>query len=85
NTLAAKRYVPDRYPDRVTVFRASDVPPEVSQPSDLGWGRISGEPVDIHAVPGDHITMLAEPNVNELARRLKTVLEDAFAEPAGVV
>jgi hypothetical protein len=29
--------------------------------------------------------MLAEPNVNELARRLKTVLEDAFAEPAGVV
>jgi thioesterase domain-containing protein/acyl carrier protein len=87
NTLAARRYVPSRYPDRVTVFRASEVPAEVAaqQPSDLGWGRVSGEPVDVHAVPGDHITMLAEPNVHELARRLKTVLEDAFAEPAGVV
>jgi amino acid adenylation domain-containing protein len=87
NTLAAKRYVPARYPDSVTVFRASEVPPEAAahQPSDLGWGRLSGEPVDLHAVPGDHITMLAEPNVHELARCLKTVLEDAFAEPAGVV
>ncbi|HEX3130157.1 MAG TPA: amino acid adenylation domain-containing protein [Thermoanaerobaculia bacterium] len=85
NTLAAKRYVPARYPDRVTVFKASEVPAEVQQAPDLGWGRISGEAVDVHAVPGDHITMLAEPNVHELARRLKAVLEDAFAEPAGVV
>jgi thioesterase domain-containing protein len=85
NTLAAKRYVPGRYPDRVTVFRAAEVPAEAQQAPDLGWGRVSGERVDVHTVPGDHITMLAEPNVHELARRLKAVLEDAFAEPAEVV
>ena len=74
NTLAARRYVPVRGPVRVTVFRASEVPAEIVQAPDLGWGRVSGEPVDVHAVPGDHITMLAEPNVHELARRLKAAL-----------
>jgi thioesterase domain-containing protein len=71
----------------VTVFRAAAVPPEVAaeQPADLGWGRISGEPADVHTVPGDHITMLAEPNVHELASRLKAALEDTCAAPAGVV
>jgi thioesterase domain-containing protein/acyl carrier protein len=87
NTLAARRYEPGRYPDRVTVFRAADVPTEAAgqlEP-DLGWGRVSRDGVDVHTVPGDHITMLAEPNVHELARRLKTALENAFTKPAGVV
>ncbi|HEX3128096.1 MAG TPA: non-ribosomal peptide synthase/polyketide synthase [Thermoanaerobaculia bacterium] len=84
NTLAARRYVASRYPDRVTVFRAADIPAGATQPPDLGWGRVSGEPVDIHTVPGDHITMLAEPNVHELARSLKAALEDAFSAPVGV-
>ena len=87
NALASRRYVPgpyrEGYPERVTVFRAAEVPggPEgVVQPPDLGWSRVSGEPPEVHVVPGDHITMLAEPNVHELALRLRTALEGACAE-----
>ncbi|MFL6197022.1 MAG: non-ribosomal peptide synthetase, partial [Thermoanaerobaculia bacterium] len=87
NTLAARRYVPGCYPGRVTLFRAADTPegpdhPKTPQPPDRGWSRITGQPAEIHTIPGDHITMLAEPNVHELARSLGAALEGAFAQPS---
>ena len=68
NTLAARLYAPAVYPGRVTLFRAEQGP--ASREPDRGWGRLTAEPVEIHTVPGDHITMLAEPQVQELARAL---------------
>jgi thioesterase domain-containing protein len=33
--------------------------------------------IDVHVVPGDHDSMVLEPNVRVLAEKLRTCLEDA--------
>ena len=40
----------------------------------LGWNQLSEEPVAIHYIPGNHITIMAEPNVQRLAQQLKLCL-----------
>jgi thioesterase domain-containing protein len=72
NTLAARLYTPAVYPGRVTLFRAEQGP--ASRQPDGGWSRLAAEPVEVHAVPGNHITMLTEPHVHDLARELAGAL-----------
>ena len=88
NSLSLINYVPEQiYPGRITLLRASETPPErlaskfseISQDSTWGWSEYSSEPVDIHFVPGNHITMMAEPHVQVLAERLKVCIEQAQA------
>ncbi|MEH1813038.1 MAG: amino acid adenylation domain-containing protein [Nostoc sp.] len=91
NSLSLINYVPEQiYPGRITLLRASEIPPErlaskfseISQDSTWGWSEYSCEPVDIHFVPGNHITMMAEPHVQVLAERLKVCIEQAQANMA---
>ncbi|NEO29945.1 MAG: amino acid adenylation domain-containing protein [Symploca sp. SIO3C6] len=81
------------YPAQITLLRATEIPPvpsedaenylyfktysELSQDSDLGWGELSSEPVDIDFVPGSHLSMIAEPHVQVLGKRLKACIEQA--------
>jgi thioesterase domain-containing protein len=44
---------------------------------DYGWSALSTEPVDVRVVPGRHLTLLVEPNVEGLARQLAHCLETA--------
>ncbi len=91
NSLSLINYVPEQiYPGRITLLRASETPPErlaskfseISQDSTWGWSEYSYEPIDIHFVPGNHITMMAEPHVQVLAERLKVCIEQAQANMA---
>ena len=41
----------------------------------MGWDKYSLKPVETYEVPGEHITMLAEPHVQVLAKHLKVCLE----------
>jgi amino acid adenylation domain-containing protein len=75
-------YVPQVYPGKITLLRAFEVLAEDSggvfaqsfrQPA-LGWGELTTEPIEIHEVPGDHVTILAEPHVRVLADKLKCCL-----------
>ncbi|WP_327331611.1 non-ribosomal peptide synthetase [Calothrix rhizosoleniae] len=45
------------------------------QKAALGWNRLSQREVEIHTVPGNHISMLNEPNVKVLAQTLQKSLE----------
>jgi thioesterase domain-containing protein len=75
-------YVPQVYPGKITLLRASEMVAEDSrgvfaqsfQKPALGWGKLTTEPIEIHEVPGDHVTMLAEPHVQVLADKLKCCL-----------
>lgn len=69
----------DTLPVGLTLIRAAETHPEdgstdwsglADSPSWL-WEAHCGDDVDVHIVPGDHISMLAEPHVEELARQLK--------------
>lgn len=77
-------YVPQVYSGKITLLRASEMVAEDSggvfaqsfQKPALGWGELTTQPIEIHEVPGDHVTMLSEPHVQVLADKLKCCLEN---------
>ncbi|MBE9229965.1 AMP-binding protein, partial [Phormidium sp. LEGE 05292] len=80
------KYSPQQqvYPVRITLFRSSEIKIEenesfrdVFQDSTFGWSTISGVPVDVHFVPGNHTTMLHFPHVQVLAQQLNTCIQQA--------
>ncbi|NEO42370.1 MAG: amino acid adenylation domain-containing protein [Moorea sp. SIOASIH] len=86
-------YVPQElYPTQVTLFRASEeVPIELAPSADIhrllydsrkndplwGWSEFSAGEVELHTVPGDHLTIMTEPYIGALAEKLKSSLEKA--------
>nr|UBH04476.1 NosD [Desmonostoc muscorum CCALA 125] len=86
---AVVNYVPQEvYPNKITLLRAkenvvnidesnSEVPSEISQNLHWGWSKFSAEPVDIHFVPGNHVTMMNLPHVQVLAEKLEACIEKA--------
>jgi thioesterase domain-containing protein len=74
NVRAARGYDPAPYPGRMTLFRAADQPVSNGDPT-LGWGALTGEPVEVHGMPANHLTLLAEPHVQELAARLRADID----------
>jgi len=75
---AQVHYVPKGvYPTRITIFRASE---EFSDDPAMGWDKFSSESVETHDVPGNHITMVAEPHVQVLAEQLRACLAKVQAD-----
>lgn len=72
-----RRYKPDPYPGKITLFWASGRPEEPSDPR-LGWGELAELGMDIHKIPGDHESILREPQLQVLAERLKACLDNAL-------
>jgi thioesterase domain-containing protein len=78
------RYVTRSYPGRITVFRAQTRPLYHSYESDLGWGAVAEDGVDVKLVPGHHESILEEPNCRTLARELAACLDSTIpAEKLG--
>jgi len=48
-----------------------------ADPVDLGWAKFIDGNISIIDVPGDHLSMLKEPQVRELAVKLNLVLENS--------
>jgi thioesterase domain-containing protein len=72
--VLADEYSVRPYPGRVTLFRPSDAPFAVPTPRDRGWGKLAAA-VDVHFVPGQHHSMVKEPHVQVLARKLNECLK----------
>ncbi|MGD1698460.1 amino acid adenylation domain-containing protein [Dapis sp. BLCC M229] len=87
-------YFPQKvYPTKIALFKASEdypenlfgnelfeaIKPEYASDPLLGWGEFSAGQVDVHVVPGDHISLMNEPHVKVLAEKLKACLEEAQA------
>ena len=71
---AILRYRPTPYAGPVTVFRA-----EASPGGDMGWGKIVTGPVDVRVVPGDHYSMIKEPQVRKLVQELSASIDHAVS------
>ncbi len=65
NIRAARSYRPESLPTNITLFRATER-------SALGWSQ----ELEVYDVPGNHLTMLREPNVSVLAKRLGECLSN---------
>jgi thioesterase domain-containing protein/acyl carrier protein len=70
--LAARGYVPRRgYPGRITQFRAL----ESIRAGALGWESVEASQLEIFDVPGDHYSMLLDPNVAGLGQMINERLD----------
>ena len=76
NFAAARNYVPKVYPGKVTLFLASA---DLTAAYDLkeGWEALAGEGLEIHEIEGDHINIIKEPFVGQLAAELNSCLDKA--------
>ncbi|MFL6332308.1 MAG: amino acid adenylation domain-containing protein, partial [Pyrinomonadaceae bacterium] len=83
NSGAAAAYAPKPYGGAVTLLRAGEGPPATDP--QLGWGEFVNGAVELHEVPGNHYSILTEPNVRVLAERLGSCLAAACGagEPDG--
>ncbi|MBD2076663.1 amino acid adenylation domain-containing protein [Phormidium sp. FACHB-592] len=73
NAQAAYRYVPQPYPDRITLFKATEQADVMGQDSTLGWSTLTTD-VQLHPVPGNHLSLLKQPHVQTLAQQLRPYL-----------
>ncbi|MBX9256320.1 amino acid adenylation domain-containing protein, partial [Desmonostoc muscorum CCALA 125] len=81
-------YLPQQVnPVPITLFRASDFYQQdrtalqhfgLLEDSTWEWSAFSSEPVDVHFVPGTHVTMMNQPHVQVLAERLKACIKQAM-------
>lgn len=80
---AAERYVPKPYEGSVTLFCTSEWVTTFHDPY-LGWGSLCPGGLETLEVPGDHYSVVTEPHVRTLARKIAVSLrraEKAAAEP----
>jgi aspartate racemase len=75
NFLAAQSYAPKLYAGRVTVFSSSEKGMVEYYDPQVIWGPLAGGGVQVHTIPGDHVTMIEEPHVRVLAQKLKVCLD----------
>jgi aspartate racemase len=76
NFAAARNYVPQVYPGKVTLFLASA---DMTTAYDLkeGWEALAGGGLEVHEIEGDHINIIKEPFVGQLAAELNACLDRA--------
>jgi amino acid adenylation domain-containing protein len=87
---AHREYEPARYPEKLTLFRASVQPAGIYPDPTLGWGPLAQGGLEIHEVPGYHGAIVVEPRVRLMVGQLQECLAKARAasevrEPAARV
>ena len=76
NLKAVFNYVPEPYPGRILLFRASETLPTNPVDDPMGWGPLAEQGVDLYVVHGTH-RIVDEPYVIEVAAHLQQALDNA--------
>jgi thioesterase domain-containing protein len=74
NSRALARYRPQPLSAKLTLLSCA------ASSFEAGWSALSDQPLVVHRVPGDHYTLMAEPQVAALAARLEELAQDALME-----
>lgn len=77
-------YVLKSYAGRITLFRAAIQPLGAEPDSTLGWKSLAKGGLDIYEIPGAHVSIIAEPHVQILAKQLTQCIETSQAELAAL-
>lgn len=75
NAQAAYRYMPQYYPHRITVFKTAESVDKLRSDPMLGWQSLAND-VQLHSVPGNHLSLLQPPHVQVLAEKLGQCLAE---------
>lgn len=79
HTIARRKYQPQKSPVPITLFRARKDSSLPYTDDSLGWRLISSTTVNVTWVAGDHVTMMSEPFVKELASELRARINSMIA------
>lgn len=80
--FAFRNHETQPYPGRGVLLRARDAKAGFYDAADRGWSGMFAGGLEIHEISGDHLTMLNEINVHEVAQRLSECLHKAQLEAA---
>lgn len=83
NDRALKFYRSKRYAGKVTLFNAEQQDPALIRDPMYGWRGLASE-VEMYVIGGDHDTILAEPQVRQLARKMTECIARAANETANL-
>ena len=76
NKVAASDYVPRPYDGRLVFFRAKEAwKPELAYHSEQFWLDFAEGGMEVNTVPGNHLTMNEQPNVQVILHRLEQGLK----------
>jgi thioesterase domain-containing protein len=81
NAAAMFAYAPRPYAGRLVFFHAQERDATNPPHPELAWIPLASEGVEVHVVAGNHVTMLAEPHVRGLAKKLRAALEERGEYP----
>jgi thioesterase domain-containing protein/acyl carrier protein len=73
-------YKPLPYRGKVTLFRSFDQDSEYEMAEDLGWSAVAQDGVDVHYVPGTHLTVFSDENVSILAEKVEECIQAALSK-----
>lgn len=78
NRQARENYEPKVYPGKLILFRSQMMSRKYYfSDADGGWGQLALGGVEVVNVPGNHVTMIKEPNLPILAEKLQVCLDKA--------
>lgn len=78
-SLAWHAHNPGKYNGKVVLFAAADRGPEYRIDRTLGWGACATGALEIHVVPGSHLSMIHPPYIQVLAAQLTACLAPGVA------
>jgi thioesterase domain-containing protein len=74
---AFQNYVPQLYNGRGVLLRAREPEVQFCNAPDRGWADMFADGLEIHDVPGNHASILCDPDVQEVHRKLDECLRVA--------
>lgn len=80
NVRASQQYQPRGGANRIILFRASDLSWSASGTPQWDWRALAAH-VECHMISGTHYTMVQEPHVQTLAKRLRAHLDEVSFQP----
>lgn len=83
NFAAVKEYVPQTFAGDVTLFLATDLTADYDLHD--GWRELIEGSIEVHEISGNHINIIKEPHVRELAEQLRGSLARAQEEHSGAL
>ena len=79
NAIAEASYVPQYYPGRLIQLWCTEVPSRSYKDRRLAWSEVAGAGLEVHVIPGNHMTMLDEPHIAVLSEKLRQCLRTSPA------
>lgn len=70
-----------RFNGRLVLFKASRQPFGVYPDEKLGWGSVVGDAIEVFEIPGHHTSLIYEPRVHLVAKKLTSILAEMTANP----